>query len=224
MSFSGFSRELPKFLGRLTRNNDRDWFETNRDAYETHYLNAAKEFVAAVGPELQVLAPVHAEPRVNGAIMKINRDVRFSKDKRPYKDGLHLMFTEGPKRTGPGFYLRIAAKEWSLGAGLFGFTAEELTRYRQAVIDRKHGPALRAAFKKASKAGDIEVGGSHYKRVPSGFDANHPNADFLLHKGLWAGLTEPLPDALFGPKAVSSVVKKLKPLSPVQRWVAEVLG
>lgn len=224
MSFAGFSKQLPRFLAQLAKHNDRDWFERNRARYEAHYVQAAKDFVSAIGPELQKLAPVRAEPRVNGAIMRINRDVRFSKDKRPYKDGLHLMFTEGKGRDGAGFYLRIAAKELALGAGQFGFSAAQLTRYRKAVVDPKRGRALRAAFDKAAKSEEIEIGGRHYKRVPRGFDPDHPNAEWLLHKGLWAGISQPLPDALFGARCVSHVLRRFERLAPVQRWVAQALG
>ena len=83
VSFQGFSKELPRFLAKLQKNNNRDWFERNRDIYEEHYVEAAKNFVATIGPKLQKIAAVDAEPRVNGAIMRINRDVRFAKDKRP---------------------------------------------------------------------------------------------------------------------------------------------
>jgi len=224
MGFPGFSRELPKFLARLARNNNRDWFERNRATYEEHYVQAAREFVSAIGPELQKLAPVHAEPRVNGAIMRINRDVRFSKDKRPYKDGLHLIFSEGQARGGPGFYVRIGASELALAAGLFGFDAEQLATYRRAVVEPKRAKSLRAAFAKAARAGDIEIGGRHYKRVPRGFDADGPGAEWLLHRGLWAGINEPLPDALFGPGAVRSIAARLKCMAPVERWVAETLS
>ncbi len=224
MSFDGFSRELPKFLAKLAKNNDRDWFEANRDSYETHYVEAAKQFVSALGPELQKLAPVLAEPRINGAIMRINRDVRFSKDKRPYKDGLHLMFTEKKGREGAGFGLRIGARDIDLMAGCFGFSPAQLAAYRAAVIDPKRGKALRAAFEKATKAGEIEIGGGHYKRVPRGFDADHPNANWLLHNGLWAGISEPLPDSLFGSGAVRCIAQRFKYLAPVQRWVSDVVS
>ena len=127
--FEDFSRELPTFLGDLTANNSKKWFDAHRKDYEALYVEPAKAFVEAMGPALQKLSPgVRAEPRVNGSLMRINRDTRFSKDKTPYKTTLDLMFTEGEgkMRLCPGFYFRISADELGMGAGMHGFDPDRL--------------------------------------------------------------------------------------------------
>ena len=82
--FSGFPTETIDFLADLRANNSKEWFDGNRKRYDEHYIGAAKEFVVAAGEALTELVPdIVAEPKVNGSIFKINRDVRFSKDKTP---------------------------------------------------------------------------------------------------------------------------------------------
>ena len=89
--FTGFGPKTKKFLRDLGRNNDKAWFTSHRGDYEAYYLEPAKAFVEAAGPKLEKVEPrVVWEPRVNGSIFRVNRDIRFSKDKTPYKD--HIDF------------------------------------------------------------------------------------------------------------------------------------
>src|SRR5690242_13666408 len=95
--FQGFSPELPQFLGALRDNNTREWFQAHRAEYEQLLLEPAREFVIALGELLkaQLGQDIHAEPKVHGSILAINRDVRFSPDKTPYKTHLDLWFWQG---------------------------------------------------------------------------------------------------------------------------------
>jgi uncharacterized protein (TIGR02453 family) len=106
MPFEGFPPEGLAFLAGLAEHNEKAWFDAHRAEYERGLLEPARDFVDAIGPELEAVHPgIHADPRVNGSIMRINRDTRFSKDKRPYKTHLDLWFWEGegPSRMRPGF-------------------------------------------------------------------------------------------------------------------------
>lgn len=91
-----FSAETVEFLTDLRAHNDKAWFDANRARYEFGYVEPAKDFVEVMGPGLEKLVPgIHAEPSVRGSIFRINRDIRFSSDKRPYKDHLDFWFWEG---------------------------------------------------------------------------------------------------------------------------------
>src|SRR5690606_19091043 len=165
-----FSAQTLAFLKGLSANNNKAWFDAHRADYEAHYIAPAKEFVSALGPALQQLSPgLQAEPRVNGSIFRINRDVRFSKDKTPYKDHLDLWFWEGESRSFAcsGLFFRLQAKQLILGAGMHRFDKPWLERYRAAVLDEDKGKALTALLKKAEKAG-YAVGGDNLKKVPRG--------------------------------------------------------
>jgi uncharacterized protein (TIGR02453 family) len=91
--FSGFPKATITFLSGLSETNTKEWFEGNRDVYEAGYVEPARRFVESMGPRLKQVSPgVKYEPKINGSISRINRDVRFSKDKRPYKDHLDIWF------------------------------------------------------------------------------------------------------------------------------------
>jgi uncharacterized protein (TIGR02453 family) len=194
MATFSFPAETAAFLTDLARNNSREWFEANRDRYENGYVGPGRAFVEEMGPRLQAISPaVHADPKINGSISRINRDTRFSADKTPYKDHLDLWFWHGDKRgwEQPGFYLRVTAKKLFLGSGMHVLNKELIGKYRDAVVDEWSGAALEAAAAKVLAAGPYEVGGATRKKVPRGYDADHKRAAYLLHDGLYAGLELP---------------------------------
>jgi uncharacterized protein (TIGR02453 family) len=85
MTFSGFPKDTIRFLSGLRKNNDRSWFEGHREQYQVGFVEPAKAFVEAITPRLHKIDPgIRAEARVNGSILRLNRDLRFSKDKTPY--------------------------------------------------------------------------------------------------------------------------------------------
>ncbi len=221
-SFSGFSKDLPLFLSDLQRNNKKAWFDAHRQDYEALYLNPAKAFVESLGAALpKSFAGLRAEPRVGGSIMRINRDIRFSKDKRPYKDAMHFIFgySEGRMADTFGFYLRITSDNLEMAAGKLGLDSAELATFREQVVDPKAGKALRQAIEKVRKAGPYDLPDPHYKRIPRGFDADHANADLLLHRGIFLRTQQPHPAALFDKRAVPFVVDRFKEMHPIPKWI-----
>jgi uncharacterized protein (TIGR02453 family) len=225
-SFRGFPEDGLRFLDELALNNNKQWFDSNRPRFEQSLLDPAKDFVVELGGQLQerVSPEIHAEPRINGSIMRMNRDIRFSKDKSPYKTWFGLWFWEGDHRSMEcsGFYLGLTPNEVSLGAGRHGFEKESLDRYRAAVADPKLGPELQQAVEAVRAAGDYEIGGRSYKQVPAGFDRNHERADLLLHGGLHAGATFVDPPELHTPGFVDFALRHYLAMAPVHRWLVRV--
>jgi uncharacterized protein (TIGR02453 family) len=226
MTFAGFPRQGLRFLEDLLHNNERTWFQANRDTYEQKLLEPARDFVEALGAELAGAGvDAHADPRVGGSIMRINRDTRFSRDKRPYKTHLDLWFWQGsrPSRESPGFWFRLTPKQLILGAGMHRFERPLLERYRQAVVDKEHGRALTKAVRAVERAG-YEVGGRNYKRVPAGFDAQHERAELLLHNGLYAGREFELPQEVHSAAFPRFCAKHYRKLAPLNAWLLELTG
>ncbi len=225
-AFEGFSRELIGFFTELEKNNSKTWFDAHRADYEGLFVGPAKQFVAAMGSGLaKVSKDIRADPRINGSIMRINRDVRFSKDKRPYKAALHILFAEGGSRqASPAFYFGLDAEHAYLGGGLFGFRPEQMARFRAAAVDAKQGKALAAAVGKVTAVPGMTLGGQHYKRVPRGFDADHANAELLKHAGLYAGVSAPPPPEVFGPDVVDYCLAGFKRVRPLQKWLVDAVG
>ncbi len=226
MAFTGFPPETFAFLKGLAKNNTKDWFEAHRQDYELYDLAPAKEFVEAIGSRLKKISKtINAEAKVNGSIFRINRDVRFSKDKRPYKTSLDLWFWEGEKRgwEAPGFYLRLMADGFLAGAGLHQFTPAQLKKYRAAVINDKSGAALSKMV--AGLDESLKLGEATRKKVPRGFEADHPRAAFLLRDGLYATYEAGLPKAIHSGEFVDLCLDIFKRAAPVSRWLgAHVTG
>ena len=226
-AFDGFPKTATTFLKGLAKNNSKAWFDANRADYESGLLEPCKDFVVAIGPKLAKIAPdIHAEPKVSGSIMRINRDTRFSKDKTPYKTYMGLWFWQGAGRSRecPGLYFGLSGDELTLGAGMHLFGPKQLDAYRTALVDPKHGPAGRKAYDKIAKLKGIEIGAAHYKKVPRGFDPAHPNADLLVHNALYFGFTTKVPADLYTPKAMDYCVKAYKQVWPLQQWLVAAIG
>jgi uncharacterized protein (TIGR02453 family) len=164
-------------------------------------------------------------------LFRIQRDVRFSADKTPYKTHLDLWFWEGEQRGwhAPGFFLRMTADTLILGAGIHRFEKPQLEAFRRAVLDRKRGRALAAVLVQVIEAdeyaGDYVVGGATRQTVPRGFDPQHERAPLLRHEGLYATWEEPLPPEARQPAFVDFCEQHFRSLAPLSKWLmANVVG
>ena len=221
--FRGFPEAGQRFLDELALNNNKEWFDSHRRDFDENLLEPAKDFVVELGAAMRekISLGVHAEPKINGSIMRMNRDIRFSKDKSPYKTWFGLWFWEGEKRSmeSTGFYLGLTGGEVTLGAGKHGFEPEVLERYRAAVVDPKLGADLQQAIDSVKAAGAYEIGGRSYKQVPRGFDRDHPRADLLLHNGLHAWTSFEDPPELHTPGFVEFTLRHYQAMAPIHRWL-----
>jgi uncharacterized protein (TIGR02453 family) len=220
-AFAGFPRGTFAFLKELAANNNKPWFDAHRDDYQAFYVAPAAAFVSALGPRLKKIAPgIQFEPRVNGSIFRINRDVRFAKDKSPYQTKLDLWFWHGDRRgwDAPGFFLRIAPDAVGMGAGMHGLAGPQLARFREAVVDDRSGKALVKAIAAVRAAGRYEVRGATRKAVPRGLPADSPRADLLRHESLWANF-ETKPAEAMKPTFVDFCAGHLKAMAPIARWL-----
>ena len=225
--FAGFPREGLEFLAGLANDNSKEYFDAHRATYRSALLQPAKDFVVALGAELRArVSPwIRAEPRVNGSILRLNRDIRFTADKRPYKEHLDFWFWEGeePSRERPGLFVRLRAERVGLGAGMHHFTLPFLTAYRDAVDDERAGAALEDAIARATELPGVALGGLAYKRVPRGIDADHPRADLLRHGALYVSGDWDLPGEVSSAAFPSWAAERLERMAPVERWLTKVL-
>lgn len=223
--FSGFPRQYFTFFNQLKKNNSKEWFEKHRSEYDDFVLHPAREFVIAMGNRLRKIAPgVNAIPKINKSLFKINRDVRFSKDKSPYKAYMGIWLWEGSRKRMEcsGFYLHVENKSLLIGVGIKMFPKPLLDRYRQAVVDKKHSTAFKNAVKKITGKGYL-LDGKHYKKIPRGYDAQHPNAQYLLYNGLTVRVEEKVPDAFFSDAIIDYAYTHYKNMLPLHRWLKKAL-
>ncbi|HYY45752.1 MAG TPA: DUF2461 domain-containing protein [Candidatus Angelobacter sp.] len=205
MSFQGFPQETLDFLAELGAHNDREWFETRREDYERWYVELGRHFVVAAGERLRKIAPgIHAEPRILGSIFRINRDIRFSKDKRPYKDHLDFWFWDGD-RSGAvsGFFSRISPQLVGIGAGSHGFDAGQRSAFREAM----EKPAARSRLEQIAST-----------LARSGYTLSSPATPAA--RSLYVHVDDPAGLAL-KPELLDRCAEHWHHLLPLHRWLVD---
>ena len=187
-----FSRGVFEFLRELEANNEKNWWEDNKDRYIQVVREPALEFINDFGERIKKISPhfLADSRRVGGSLMRPYRDVRFSKDKTPYKTNVGIQFRheQGKDVHAPGFYLHLEPKASFAGVGLWTPETKVAGAIRQRIHDDAEG------WKKASKSRaftnvwDMNQHENEYlKRVPKDLDPDHPYADDLRLKSFIAG-------------------------------------
>lgn len=225
--FYGFPDGTFHFLRDIAANNTKDWFVRHQAGYEQYYLAPAIAFVESLGPRLQEISrSVQFEARVNGSIFRIQRDLRFARDRTPYKTHLDILFWERERRGWdiPSFFFRMTADRLILGAGMHRFEKWSSDAYRQAVIDPVEGPALVDVLEGVRQRGPYEIGGASRRTVPRGFDPEHKRATLLFHEGLWASLEENIPSEAHSHKFIEYCAAHFQAVWPVNQWLSRVLS
>ncbi|MBW1769130.1 MAG: DUF2461 domain-containing protein [Deltaproteobacteria bacterium] len=224
-NFTGFPKEMITFFDQLSRNNSKVWFDENRRDYEDFVKSPSIAFVESMREKLRTIAPeIIAIPKVNQSLFRINRDTRFSHDKRPYKTNLGLWFWEGygKRMECSGFYFHFEEGKIMLGVGIYMFPKTLLERYRDLVVQDRAGKSLRKTVDQLSRKEYI-LGGQHYKRIPHGFDGNHKNADLLLQKGLTTIIDEKIPEVFHTKEIIDYSFKHFKAMAPLHYWLRDEL-
>lgn len=185
---SYFTKETVKFFKQLDKNNTKEWYEAHRDRLNEDVLDPAKIFVLHMGDMLRDIAPnVMAIPKTDKSIFRLHRDVRFSKNKAPYKTNLGILFWEGEgkKMECSGFYMHVDPKTYFLGTGMYMFTPEQIKKFREVLYNPDKAEELKKIIKMIEKKG-YKINDTHYKTVPRGFDKEYKYADMLKYNGLFA--------------------------------------
>lgn len=222
-SFAGFPKETFTFLEGIHDHNEKAWFDEHRDLYEAGYVAPARAFVEALAPKLRAISPdVQFDAKINGSLQRINRDIRFSKDKRPYKEHLNCYFWHGDRKSwqAPGFWFSLGATEVHMGVGMYGLEKETLESFRQSVIHPRSGKALLAAVAAVAKAGPYEIEGKTRKLPPRGPSTEPDRADYLLYEGLYASVRLP---ASVAAKAdfVDVAARHYAAVWPIGKWLLD---
>ena len=188
IEFSGFPPTLLDFLAELERNNERDWFNANKRRYEQDLVMPSLAFIAAMAVQLEEIAPCfRATPlRSGGSLMRIYRDTRFSRDKRPYKTNVGIQFRheQGGDVHAPGYYFHIDSREVFIGAGAWRPAMPALTAIRDHIDE--HPQAWIAARDEPAFAERFALSGESLMRPPKGYGGNHPMIEDLKRKSFIA--------------------------------------
>jgi uncharacterized protein (TIGR02453 family) len=223
--FTGFSKDAFQFLAELALNNEREWFKANEERYEHAVREPALAFIRAMRPKLTKISPhfMAVDKKVGGSLMRIHRDVRFSKDKSPYKTnvGIHFRHESEDDVHAPGFYVHVAPDSCFVGIGMWGPEPPALAKIRARIDADPKAWKKAIGAKKFAEA--FTRGGDSLKRPPKGFADDHPFLDDLKRKHHIATANlEPadLQDA----KAVDRLAKVFAAGSDYIRFQCEALG
>jgi len=223
-SFGGFADRDARFFKALAKNQNRDWFAAHREEYEQGWLNPMKALLAEVRERL---APRYGHEEIRAPkVFRIHRDVRFSKDKSPYKTHIGGYLGVEGSAAGPAgaaaLYFHVAANELFACAGQYMMDGDQLKRFRAAVIDAKRGEELTALLRPLQRAGFSVESYEQLQRVPRGFDPEHPQADLLRRKGLIVSYPDLERSLLTSRKLVDWLVTQSKKAVPLVEWLAAV--
>jgi uncharacterized protein (TIGR02453 family) len=220
-----FSKATVSFLDELAANNNRAWFEANRERYEALVREPALEFIAAMAPALSRLAPeFRADPRKSGgSLMRVFRDTRFSRNKTPYKTNIGIQFRHslGKDVHAPGFYVHIAGDECFLGAGCWRPDPDVLGRIRELIAaDPQRWFAVRDDEKLRAL---WSLTGDTLSRPPRGYAADHPAIDDLKRKDFVA--LAPLSAAeIVGPRLLKLAEARFSAATPLMAFLCSAVG
>jgi len=206
MAFRGWPAEALEFFDGLAADNSKTYWNAHKATYD--------DCVRA--PMVALLAEL--EPEFGPAkIYRPYRDVRFSKDKTPYKTQIAASFERGG-------YVRLSADGLGAGSGIYIFSPEQLRRYRDAVADDKSGPRLVQLIEELQRK-NVDIS-SHdvLKRVPPGFDKDHPRGHLLRYKDLVAWRDWPVAAWLGTPAARKRLEEFFQLCQPLNDWLHQHVG
>ncbi len=217
-----FPEEGLKFLRALKRNNRREWFQAHREEYEKYVRGPMMDFVLALREEFARWAPeMVADPAFS--LYRIYRDMRFSKDKSPYKTHTAAVFPRRglSKNAGAGLYFHVAPDETVIGGGIYMPGPQELLAVRRHIAEhyRKYrsiveSPEFRRLFRDWENA--------RLQRVPRGFPPDHPAGEYLKQKQFIAGCDFPAEFAA-SPRFYPTLVDRLRKMLPFVRFLNQPL-
>src|SRR6266705_6246684 len=205
MSFRGWPAEALEFYDGLEADNSKAYWTEHKAVYEETVLGPMREL-------LEELAPDFGDPK----IFRPYRDVRFSRDKSPYKTHIGAVLGDG--------YIQLSSNGLAAGSGMYGMAPDQLDRYRAAVAADQTGEELERVISGIERHGIAVNGHDALKSAPRGYPADHPRIGLLRYKGLAAFLEWPAEPWLSTPAAADRVREFLQSTRPLTGWLGAHVG
>lgn len=218
-----FNEDFFDFLTDLRVHNDRAWFLQNKGRYEREVRDPFLRLIADLAPALKKIPPGFvADPRpVGGSMMRIYRDIRFSRDKSPYKTAVAAHFGAANKRAAaPALYLHLEAGNCAVGAGAWHPEPGPLKQIRDAIVAHpKRWQQATSGNEFGSSCGRF---GDSLKRPPVGYPPNHPLIEDLKRKDF--AISSPLTDdEVCGDRLLDHVIDRVRVATPFVQFLCAAL-
>jgi uncharacterized protein (TIGR02453 family) len=227
-AFTGFPKGGGRFFHELALEQSRDWFHAHKHEYEALWQRPMQALLETLHARLsRVYGPT---PLAAPKLFRIQRDVRFAKDKSPYKTNIAGLIpiatssASSPTEAPAALYLHLGLEQLA-AAGAYVLDGPALARYRAAVAEARTGDRLVEIVESLESAGLTLSAHATLARVPRGFDADHPRARLLRQKGLIALFPKLTPATVASPELVEVLVKQATRVRPLLEWLlAHALG
>jgi uncharacterized protein (TIGR02453 family) len=207
--FSGIPEAALDFYDDLEMDNTKSFWEAHKSVWTESVKAPMTALTDALAPEFGT-----------AKVFRPYRDVRFAKDKTPYKTHQGAFVPSGPAC---GWYVEVSARGVRTGAGFYEASGSDLARVRESIDHEATGKQLQRILAKLEKA-DFEVGGEKLKTSPRGYDAGHPRIDLLRHKSITVGKSYGFDKVIHTPALLDAVRKDWRALRPLVEWVSSRLG
>lgn len=224
--FQGFPKEGLLFLKRLKKNNNRQWFQQHKDEYEQNVKFPMQCLISSLAAEMADAAP-EIEFNPKRSIFRIHRDVRFSKNKAPYKTNVAASFDQRAKKKSPvetpGLYVGVEPGNVFIGGGLYMPTGEQLKSIRKSIVDHPAG-YLEVVMNRRFRKEFGGVQGEELQKAPLGYPKDHPMIAHLKHKQFFVGKEYEDESICFKPSFLDLVVSVFADTMPLVRWLTKATG
>ncbi len=223
--FSGFKPSFFKFFKEISQNNNRAWFAENKPRYESEVCEPLLAFIEAMAPRLERVSSHYRAiaKKTGGSMFRIYRDVRFSKDGRPYKEHGACQFRHALRKDvhAPGFYVHLEPGQVFFGGGIWTPPAPHLLKIRETIVDSPVAWGKVTSDKKLKeKFGGIR--GDGLKTAPRGFDPEHKHIEDLRRKSFF--LMQQGNQKLAGSEAfLDTVESAFMATRPLMRFISHAL-
>lgn len=207
MSFTGFPVAALDFYDDLEVDNTKSFWEAHKHVWQESVQAPMKALMAALEPEFG-----------SAKVFRPYRDVRFAKDKTPYKTHQGAFVGVAPAT---GWYFEISPRGTRVGGGFYDADGPRLAAVREAMADEKTGTALDRQLRRLEKDG-FEVGGEQLKTSPRGYPADHPRIHLLRHKQLFVGRSYGFEADALDAGLVDRVREDWRALRPLLTWLSAV--
>lgn len=221
-NFSGFSVNSVKFLKELRGHNNRAWFESHRDKYENHLLLPLRCLVMDLGPTMLTVDPLfEIRPAVNRTISRIQRDLRFSRNRTPFRTSVWITFKHSgsnrPDR--PAYFFEIGPEYYRYGMGFYAAPAGTMSALRDRINTQPERFRQMVSF--LSRQKEMVVEGEIYRRPPSsGKDQDFLN--WVQRKNVYVVCKRSIDDRLFSRKILTELKARFLMLKPLYQYFSEL--
>src|SRR5689334_19583134 len=220
--FRGIGPRAARLIAELAHRQDKVWYAAHKGEIDEQVYAPLRALFDEARPLVQRLYP---RQEVTAKIFRIYRDVRFSRDKAPYKDHASGVLMVGPRkdpmRSAGALYLQIGPDEGA-AAGMWSMEGDDLKRYRAAVLDARRGARLEKILRPLLANGYAITSAAQLTRAPRGVDPAHPRAPLLRHKGLALDFPAIPRRTCHSRELLAWSVGRAREVAPLVRWLLEV--